>query len=82
VPSPAKGVPARFVSVEPAAAAKASSEGWRLCLRPNRRTEIRAMVSTDLYMAAVGHVHLYFEKILGAVGDRTHRLKLRDLGRS
>ena len=31
----AKGVPARFVSVRPAAAAKASSEGWRLCLRPN-----------------------------------------------
>jgi hypothetical protein len=35
VPSPAKGVPARFVFVGPAAAAKASSEGWRLCLRPN-----------------------------------------------
>jgi hypothetical protein len=35
VPSLAKGVPARFVSVGPAAAAKASSEGWRLCLRPN-----------------------------------------------
>ncbi|KAL5647790.1 hypothetical protein ACJX0J_042145, partial [Zea mays] len=35
VPSPAKGVPARFVSVGSAAAAKASSEGWRLCLRPN-----------------------------------------------
>jgi hypothetical protein len=34
-PSPAKGVPARFVPVGPAAAAKASSEGWRLCLRPN-----------------------------------------------
>jgi hypothetical protein len=31
----AKGVPARFVSVGPATAAKASSEGWRLCLRPN-----------------------------------------------
>ena len=31
----AKGVPARLVSVRPAAAAKASSEGWRLCLRPN-----------------------------------------------
>jgi hypothetical protein len=31
----AKGVPARFVSVRPATAAKASSEGWRLCLRPN-----------------------------------------------
>jgi hypothetical protein len=36
VPSPAKGVPARFVSVGSAAAAKASSEGWRLCLRPNK----------------------------------------------
>jgi hypothetical protein len=32
----AKGVPARFVSVRPTTAAKASSEGWRLCLRPNR----------------------------------------------
>jgi hypothetical protein len=31
----AKGVPACFVSVSSAAAAKASSEGWRLCLRPN-----------------------------------------------
>jgi hypothetical protein len=35
VPSPAKGVPVRFASVGPAAAAKASREGWRLCLRPN-----------------------------------------------
>jgi hypothetical protein len=34
-----KGVPARFVSVRPAAAAKASSEGWRLCLRPNREDD-------------------------------------------
>jgi hypothetical protein len=32
----AKGVPARFVFVRPATAAEASSEGWRLCLRPNR----------------------------------------------
>jgi hypothetical protein len=32
----AKGVPACFVSVSSAAAAKASSEGWRLCLRPNK----------------------------------------------
>jgi hypothetical protein len=31
----AKGVPARFVSVRPAIEAKATSEGWRLCLRPN-----------------------------------------------
>jgi hypothetical protein len=35
VPNRAKGVPARFVSVRPATAAKGSSEGWRLCLRPN-----------------------------------------------
>jgi hypothetical protein len=35
VPDKAKGVPARFVSVGPATSAKASSEGWRLCLRPN-----------------------------------------------
>jgi hypothetical protein len=32
----AKGVPARFVFVRPATAAEASSEGWRLCLRPTR----------------------------------------------
>jgi hypothetical protein len=31
----AKGVLARFVSVRPATATKATSEGWRLCLRPN-----------------------------------------------
>jgi hypothetical protein len=31
----AKGVPACFVSVGPTTAAKASSGGWRLCLRPN-----------------------------------------------
>jgi hypothetical protein len=31
----AKDVPARFASVRPATAAKATSEGWRLCLRPN-----------------------------------------------
>jgi hypothetical protein len=36
VPNRAKGVPTRFVSVRPATAAEASSEGWRLCLRPNR----------------------------------------------
>jgi hypothetical protein len=35
VPNGAKGVLARFVSVRPATTAKASSEGWRLCLRPN-----------------------------------------------
>jgi hypothetical protein len=35
VPNGAKGVPARFVSVRPATSVKASSEGWRLCLRPN-----------------------------------------------
>jgi hypothetical protein len=35
VPNEAKGVPACFVSVRPATVAEASSEGWRLCLRPN-----------------------------------------------
>jgi hypothetical protein len=30
-----EGCPCRFVSVRPATAARASSEGWRLCLRPN-----------------------------------------------
>jgi hypothetical protein len=32
----AKGVPARFISVGPTTAAKTLSEGWRLCLRPNK----------------------------------------------
>jgi hypothetical protein len=36
MPYQAKGVPDRFVSVGPATTAKASSEGWRLCLRPNK----------------------------------------------
>jgi hypothetical protein len=37
----AKGVPARcLVSVGPTTAAKASSEGWRLCLRPNGAARI------------------------------------------
>jgi hypothetical protein len=36
----AKGVPARFISVGPATAAKASSEGWRLCLRPNTHPKV------------------------------------------
>jgi hypothetical protein len=35
MPYGAKGVPARFISVGPTTTAKASSEGWRLCLRPN-----------------------------------------------
>jgi hypothetical protein len=33
----AKGVPTRFVPVGPTTAAKPSSEGWRLCLRPNNQ---------------------------------------------
>jgi hypothetical protein len=41
VPNGAKGVPAHFVSVRPATAAKASSEGWRLCLRPNTESKIK-----------------------------------------
>jgi hypothetical protein len=36
----AKGVPARFISVGPTTATKASSEGWRLCLRPNRAFDL------------------------------------------
>jgi hypothetical protein len=54
VPNGAKGVSARFVSVGPATAAKASSEGWRLCLRPNtgifeiRLRVYKSMVKTSL----------------------------------
>jgi hypothetical protein len=45
MPYQAKGVPARFVSVGPATAAKASSGGWRLCLRPNIGTWQRYTLS-------------------------------------
>jgi hypothetical protein len=38
MPYQAKGVPDRFVSVGPATTAKASSEGWRLCLHPNTQS--------------------------------------------
>jgi hypothetical protein len=41
----AKGVPACFISVGPMTAAKASSEGWRLCLRPNTRIRCTARKS-------------------------------------
>jgi hypothetical protein len=44
VPNEAKGVSARFVFVRPATAARASSEGWRLCLRPN---SVRCHVGAD-----------------------------------
>jgi hypothetical protein len=44
----AKGVPARFISVGPTTAAKASSEGWRLCLRPNNAIESLAGAVGDL----------------------------------
>jgi hypothetical protein len=47
VPNGAKGVPARFVSVRPATAAKGSSEGWRLCLRPNNSLQ-HAEVTNDI----------------------------------
>jgi hypothetical protein len=47
VPNGAKGVPARFVSVRPATAAKASSEGWHLCLRPNTHCHERLEHSHD-----------------------------------
>jgi hypothetical protein len=39
----AKGVPARFISVGPTTAAKASSKGWRLCLRPNIRLKFTGL---------------------------------------
>jgi hypothetical protein len=46
-----KGVPARcLVSVGPTTAAKASSEGWRLCLHPNI---LRAQVVTCVCGCAV-----------------------------
>jgi hypothetical protein len=45
----AEGVPARcLVSVRPTTAAKASSEGWRLCLRPNR---IQIKLYTILFLS-------------------------------
>jgi hypothetical protein len=50
----AKGVPARYVSVGPTTAAKASSEGWRLCLRPNRPV-IRVVGDVGRRLALMGH---------------------------
>jgi hypothetical protein len=50
VPSLAKGVPARFVSVGPAAVAKASSEGWRLCLRPNSNKSYKCQNMSQKYI--------------------------------
>jgi hypothetical protein len=45
----AKGVPARcLVSVGPTTAAKASSEGWRICLRPNSFNSFRIELRTNL----------------------------------
>jgi hypothetical protein len=42
----AKGVPARcLVSVGPTTAAKASSEGWRLRLRPNNKVKFALLVA-------------------------------------
>jgi hypothetical protein len=53
-PRPAKGVPARFASGGPAAAAKASSEGWRLCLRSNNcltDSTLKSSVSGVMFVA-------------------------------
>jgi hypothetical protein len=53
VPNQAKGVLARFVSVGPATAAKASSDGWRLCLRPNTcKTTLGRLVPLVSYSVA------------------------------
>jgi hypothetical protein len=53
MPYRAKGVPARFVSIGPATAAKASSEGWRLCLRPNN--EVRRL-EDKFYGLELNHI--------------------------
>jgi hypothetical protein len=58
----AKGVPARFISVGPTTGAKASSEGWRLCLRPNKhgRDESVSPVSVNLILViAISILLLY-----------------------
>src|SRR6187455_786129 len=58
VPNGAKGVPARFVSVRPVTAAKTSSEGWRLCLRPNRLSEMCKRSKTTFVFNSVNTTHL------------------------
>jgi hypothetical protein len=60
VSSPAKGVPARFASVGPAAAAKAWSEGWRLCLRPNNKVPFMDIQLSNMYtINTKKYAHLY-----------------------
>jgi hypothetical protein len=56
VPNGAKGVPARFVSVRPATSAKASSEGWRLCLRPNNDIDEDEVPMVIIRTMAIGDV--------------------------
>jgi hypothetical protein len=57
----AKGVPARFISVGPTTAAKASSEGWRLCLRPNNCicSHVHSWVKCETCCGDVNSVGLY-----------------------
>jgi hypothetical protein len=50
----AKGVPARFISIGPTTAAKASSEGWRLCLRPNTRIPMVESHDVNVFSGGVG----------------------------
>jgi hypothetical protein len=63
VPNRAKGVPARFVSVRPATSAKASSEGWRLCLRPNKRQQASTSKSTRTLMPLKPAIGLQMDRI-------------------
>jgi hypothetical protein len=70
MPYRAKGVPTRFVSVGPATAAKASSEGWRLCLRPN--TDLRIFVCSIKWSESVHRPSLTFLHSLGL--ERLHPL--------
>jgi hypothetical protein len=79
VPSPAKGVPARFVSVRPATAAKASSEGWRLCLRPNNRLLMPPVLRVarhhrgPRHHAPVGHSREQTLRVAHAPASRVRR---------
>jgi hypothetical protein len=66
-PSPAKGVPARFASGGPAAAAKASSEGWRLCLRSNRASRLTFESIAEAEATRLEDIDVLEEERLNAV---------------
>jgi hypothetical protein len=73
VPNGAKGVPARFVSVRSSTAAEASSEGWRLCLRPNSYERYYCF-SSDLMQTEIINNQMSYERYYCFSSDLMHIL--------